>query len=305
MVHPQDPSWQNETLPEGHVRFLARLPEGYLRSLIYWLGSRATRFVAIRRDRFLFRVLAAVALRYLDMLANVCYEIELNGELRVLRMFSTVRPQCVFDVGANVGDWSIAAATLFGEAEIHSFEIVPKIAELLSERLTKSGVASIHVNPFGLADENSTVKVAYLPNHSALSSAVVAQPVEAPEWQECQVRRGDDYCRERGIEHIDFLKLDVEGLERQVLAGFHEMLSGGKVDIVQFEYGHVNAHVRFLLGDLYDLLGGYGYSVGKIYPTNISFRAYDPWRDEDWRGPNYLAVRRERFDLIHSLQGNA
>jgi hypothetical protein len=37
--------------------------------------------------------------------------------------------------------------------------------------------------------------------------------------------------------------------------------------------------------------------VGKVYPTYVDFRSYR-LTDEDFRGPNYLAVRRERNDLI-------
>jgi FkbM family methyltransferase len=263
--------------------------------------NRFTATVATRRDRFLLRALAATADLYLDMVANVCYELELNGETRVLEALAESRPSCIFDVGANVGDWSLLAAGLFPSAQIHAFEIVPDTAQLMQERLTQSRVSSVTVNAVGLSGQPGMVSVAYLPEFSAGSSAAVVQPAGGVQWRECPVQTGDEYCRERSIDHIDFLKIDVEGLEGKVLKGFEGMLAGARVDVVQFEYGHLNASVRFLLGDFYDLSEGHGYVVGKVYPDQVDFRTYDAWRDENFRGPNYLAVHRDHADLIRRL----
>jgi FkbM family methyltransferase len=263
--------------------------------------NRATPAIAKRRDWLLFRALASASTLYLDMLANVCYEIEVNGELRVLQALAEREPSCIFDVGANVGDWSVAAASLFPKAQIEAFEIVPGTALLMQERLRQSGVSSVRLNAIGLSDESATVAVAHLPGFSQGSSAAVVQPAGEVEWQECPVQTGDQYCREHAIDHVDFLKIDVEGLESKVLKGFQGMLAAAQVDVVQFEYGHLNASVRFLLGDFYDLFEGYGYAVGKIFPDGVEFGAYDAWRDEDFRGPNYLAVHRDQVSLIHRV----
>jgi len=37
--------------------------------------------------------------------------------------------------------------------------------------------------------------------------------------KEIQVRRLDDFIKEQKIEHIDFVKIDVEGVEKEVLVG--------------------------------------------------------------------------------------
>lgn len=158
----------------------------------------------------------------------------------------------------------------------------------------------VTVNALGLSDERGTAQVAYLPEFPEGSSAAVVQPAGAVDIRECAVEAGDDYCRDHGIEHVNFLKLDVEGFEQKVLKGFDTMLTYGRIDVIQFEYGHLNASVRFLLGDFYELFAEHEYLVGKIYPEAVDFREYDP-RDEDFRGPNFLAVRRARTDLIERL----
>ena len=43
--------------------------------------------------------------------------------------------------------------------------------------------------------------------------------------------------RARGIKHLDFLKIDVEGFERRVLEGAAPLLAGHQILAIQFEYG--------------------------------------------------------------------
>jgi hypothetical protein len=114
------------------------------------------------------------------------------------------------------------------------------------------------------------------------------------------VTTGDEYCAGRGIAHIDFLKLDVEGLELPALRGFEGMLADGRIDVIQFEYGFINLLPKFLLKDLHEFLNARGYAAGKVFPNYVDFREYR-LTDEDFMGPNYLAVRRDRSDLIALL----
>jgi FkbM family methyltransferase len=45
----------------------------------------------------------------------------------------------------------------------------------------------------------------------------------------------DDFCRDQRIEHIDILKIDVQGAEYAVLAGAHAMLERRAVDLIYLE----------------------------------------------------------------------
>ena len=98
--------------------------------------------------------------------------------------------------------------------------------------------------------------------------------------------------KKHGITHVDFLKLDVEGAENRVLQGFANALQDRLIDVIQFEYGRANIISKFLLYDFYVLFQKYGYKVGKIYPNYVDFREYSS-DDENFLGPNYLAVREE------------
>ena len=53
----------------------------------------------------------------------------------------------------------------------------------------------------------------------------------------------DGFCAKNKINLIDFMKIDVEGFELNVLKGAELMLSGGKIKLIQFEFTQLNAVV--------------------------------------------------------------
>jgi FkbM family methyltransferase len=243
------------------------------------------------------RTLAAFCQQFANVYKGWNYNIEANGERWLLRQLAAFQPAVVFDVGANEGDWLAAVLQELPTARVHAFEIVEATSAKLLQRMKDEPRAVI--NRFGLSDQAGTITVRAFTGSSTLASSVAYPHGEYREVM-CPVRAGDEYLREQGIECIDFLKLDVEGAERPVLQGLSQTLDAGQIDVIQFEYGKVVILTHFLLKDFYDLLEGKGYALGKLYPDHVDFRAYK-LEDEDFLGPNYVAVRRARADIIRAL----
>src|SRR5690242_12680956 len=93
--------------------------------------QHAVRFVASRRRSLPMRALRRAARSYLDLDGNRNFVAAMNGELRVLQILGQSGARVLFDVGANVGEWTVAARALIPTAQIHAFEIVPDIADKL------------------------------------------------------------------------------------------------------------------------------------------------------------------------------
>lgn len=247
------------------------------------------------------RLLRRLARSYLDLDGNRSYVASMNGETRLLEVVARSGARVLFDVGANVGDWTATAHRMIGAAEIHAFEIVPETAaELRGNVGTLDGVT---VNAFGLGAEPGTVPVRYYPTFSEGSGFSDLSHDLPFELREAEVSTGDRYCADHAITHIDLLKIDVEGVEDRVLRGFEGMLGRGAIDVVQFEYGTHNIASHFLLRDFHELFGKLGYRVGRVFPTYVDFHPYELPVDEDFRGPNFAAVREDRADLVSALAG--
>lgn len=262
------------------------------------LKNRIYSFVAYNRRSAGVRLLGNFCDKILKSYENSNYDVYTNGEYYVLKSLAKANLKVIFDVGANVGDWALMVNKIHPKAEIHCFEIVPSTFEELKEQIQNN--PQIILNKTGLSDHEGSVEIKYFPENSTLSTAVDYPHSLESVKVNCPVTTGDSYVKRNGIGQIDFLKIDVEGVEHLILKSFEETLRNGQISVVQFEYGYANVLSRFLLRDHYEFFTERGYKVGKIYPNYIDFRDYE-LTDENFIGPNYLAVHSKREDLIQLL----
>ncbi len=262
-------------------------------------GQRSLRYIA-RHEGRLSLPLYKISRYYVRMYKNLDYDIQTNGEIFILQRLSDFDISTVFDVGANRGEWLSVASQILTDAEIHAFEIAPPTFDILAK--SYSGNISFHLNDFGLSNKEGKCMIDYFPDADGVSTLVLDKKIHGvnSERMEVRTRRGDDYCRDKNISRIDFLKIDVEGAEPYVLQGFAEMIKNKSIDIIQFEYGMANIYTKYLLKDFYEFFSRYGYVVGKLFPTGVHFKVYYP-EDEDFLGPNYIAASGNRKDIIDAI----
>lgn len=229
---------------------------------------------------------------------NRNHNFKTNGEEVVLKKLSKFNFSTIFDVGANVGDYSVLLRKHFPNVKIHAFEIFENNLQSIQEK--NAGDKNISINPYGLSNENGTIKVKYYGKGSGVNSIHDYPHKGESSWVDCKVIKGDDYIQDQNISSIDFLKIDTEGSENLVLEGLINTLKTGNIKVIQFEYGYVNIIAKFLLYDFYQLLNKMGYTVGKIYPKSVEFKEYS-LKDENFFGPNYIAVKKSETKIIESL----
>ncbi|HVC20175.1 MAG TPA: FkbM family methyltransferase [Vicinamibacterales bacterium] len=261
-----------------------------------WLKNRLN--LAKHRRSSVIKGLAVVSRSFERLCENVNYDPRYNGEERILRCLRPFEPRCVFDVGANRGDWALMCRRQLPGTTIHCFEIADETRLALTARIGHA--PGFVINEFGLSNRSGTTAINYCRAQDEVTSEITYPHGLPTVAVEARVRRLDEYVAERGIRTIDFLKIDVEGAEPLVLEGAAGSLQSGVIDVIQFEYGLVNILTHFLLRDFYEQLSRVGYLIGKLYPSYVDFR---PYRlvDEDFLGPNYLAVKRTRQDLILAM----
>lgn len=104
----------------------------------------------------------------------------------------------------------------------------------------------------------------------------------------------DDVVEEHGLDHIDLLKIDVEGHELSVLKGALNNLQRGRVRALTFEFGSGNINSRTFFHDFWDLLTPLGFRIFRVLPTGRLMPIREYYEDcEYFRGvTNYIAVLR-------------
>ncbi len=257
----------------------------------------AARVIQDNRRAWAARMAARLARFYNNSWEYPGYSIEENGERALLRSLAGEDIRTIFDVGANVGDWSSDCASVFGNASIHSFEPVPATFQVLATRAGSERRITPH--PYGLSNEEGSAEFTYYGPENSFLSTMVAPVHDHLESTRVSIklRKGDDVLRELSVQRIDLLKIDVEGMEHEVLEGLGTAFSEGRVGFVQFE----KQPGRRLLKDYYQLLGRYDYRIGKIYSQYVDFRPYDS-AQERTAGPNYFAAPAAKAKLISALQ---
>lgn len=239
---------------------------------------------------------------------NKRYLVEVNGEAALLRRLKPFGPKMLFDLGANVGDWSLAALEALPQAEVHAFEIAPATAEELKNNLV-AYAGRARVIPKGMGMKEGEIKLYFTPESTTAASMIPgvvefsASEHHIHTVQEiiAEITTGDRYVADNKIERVDFLKIDVEGAEWDVLQGFSDAFSKEKIQMVQFEYGPLNLKTRQYLADYWDFFASRGFVVGKLFPEGVAFKDFD-MTDEDFIGPNFIACLKGRTDLVEALR---
>lgn len=219
----------------------------------------------------------------------------LNGENDLVsRLRDKLGDQSVvIDVGANVGQWTTSLAQgLRTRPRVFSFEPVPGIYARLVEACERLETAA-RVTPVcaALSDTSGTAEIHVAGDLAETNSLHHIPGMTEGGKVEVELMRGDDFCRDRGIDEVDVLKLDVEGNEVATMRGFSDALHAQRIGCVQFEYGTTWLASRTFLADAFELLTSCGYRVGRIVPGGV--RPIDRYTaDLDrFRHANFLAVR--------------
>lgn len=161
----------------------------------------------------------------------------------------------IFDVGANIGIFSLWALRVAPTARVFAFEPVPSVARVLQMNARVFGADRIQVFEHGLSNEDQWREMSHYPHLSMMSSLyadeeqerkilrafVRERDADSPpdtesgslfdelledrltvESTEVRLRRISDVVREQDIDRIDLLKIDVQKSELDVLEGIDE-----------------------------------------------------------------------------------
>jgi len=253
------------------------------------------------------------AQRYIKSYEGYSYDFNKNGEELILKKLKKFNFKTVFDVGANLGEWTKKATKELKNPTIHIFEISNSAFIELSVLFSNS--KNIILNKIGLSDKEGDVQYKDYGTSSIVNTLILDSDFDKVSWpawdvgnlpkiKNTKVTTGDRYCQKNSIEEIDLLKIDVEGAEDLVLKGFHQKLHEGKIKIIQFEYGYINGNSKFLIGDFYKLLSKYDYIIGPLKPNGVIFMEFNYALNNFTSGPNFIAVHKDQGEIIKAISGN-
>lgn len=132
-----------------------------------------------------------------------------------------------FDIGANVGWYSLHLAKHFPKSLIVAFEPVPKTFKRLASNITSNALGNVRAVNIALNEKNEELVFYVRPDMTGAASARNITENDKAIEVRCDGRRLDNYWQELGA-NPDIMKIDVEGGEIFVLRGGEKCLSESK-----------------------------------------------------------------------------
>jgi FkbM family methyltransferase len=196
---------------------------------------------------------------------------------------------CIFDVGANIGLFTLFAHQKCRGLKVYAFEPAPPLFEILRHNVSRYAVNTRLFN-CGLSNEEKTAAFTFYPNSSGMSSfyadqreekealraIMVSQLQQGMEGMErvmryaddlleerlksqtynCRLRTASEIIREEQVERIDLMKVDVQKSELDVMGGIREA-DWPKIKQIVVEVHDIGGRLR----QMKDLLEARGYRV--------------------------------------------
>jgi FkbM family methyltransferase len=167
----------------------------------------------------------------------------------------------VLDIGAHVGYYTLLMAKRVGPSgRVFSFEPNAGVRKFLDENIRLNGHAQVTVCPVALFSFEGEGQLEGRDNlNSFLTPGAASMQTSVP------MVVFDRYAEAHGIGAIDFIKMDVEGAEYDILSGMRRLLQRyHPILIIEL---HPLGLPRFghSLAETWALLEGFGYTVQTIW----------------------------------------
>ena len=190
-----------------------------------------------------------------------------NGEYLFLTKIAP-HINTIFDVGCRKD----SDFTRFNGV-VHYFD---PVEEFINDLKTQENTnARSYFNVFGLGNKDEEID--YFPKYQSFFNRTASCGVsDEASKRKLKIRRAADYIQENDVQSIDFLKIDTEGFEFEVLKGFDTYLEG--VKYIQFEYGGTFMDNGVKLKDVVDYLSDRGF-VEFSYLTGIGMHPITDFTD--------------------------
>jgi FkbM family methyltransferase len=221
-----------------------------------------------------------------------------SGELLILQniLRERVNHCIVFDVGANVGNYTKYILSIDPLINVYCFEPSSRTFESLKENLSIYTQSPINLYNFGLS-ENERVSILHSDTENSGFASIYKRRLDhlnifLDKEEQIVLKTLDTFCSDNGIENIYLLKLDVEGHELSVLKGANNLIKNDKISYLQFEFGGCNIDSRTYFQDLYYLLKP-NFKIYRILKDGLYHIENYSELDEIFVTTNYLAINKK------------
>jgi len=187
-------------------------------------------------------------------------------ENNIIDLFRPRQGETVVDIGAHIGKYSIIASKYVGQSgKVIAIEAHPGNLEVLNRNIKLNGLTNVIALNYAVYSRETKIKL-YLPgqeSHYTIYNTIMSSRQNAREdtFVEVNANTLDNLLEQNGISHeVNWMKIDVEGAELEVLKGASKILSKSKNIAILLEVHNIE-NGKNLYEPIMDLLEKHNFKV--------------------------------------------
>jgi len=231
-----------------------------------------------------------------ELMYNGFEETEMRFVERLLRPGMTV-----LDIGAHHGLYTLLTAKRVGQrGRVIAFEPSPRECRRLAKHVRVNRCRNVQVEACAVGDAPGEAQLFMVDGYRDWGNSLRPPAVPEPTRPvRVAVRSLDEVLTARGIEQVDFIKLDAEGGELAVLRGAKRLLQTGRRPAILAEVEDIRTRPwGYPAREIMQLLARWDYrwfalsEMGTLYPVSPDAETYEA---------NFVALPSERAEEFQRL----
>ena len=201
--------------------------------------------------------------------------------LEIIKNEAKLKNPVIFDIGSNIGTWTLLAKAIFPDAQVHAFE--PLANHITEFNKSCSKLPAVHLHDFCVGNENTT-GIINVSTFTDSSSLLEATPLEFEHFsikkateQSVQIKKLSDLIADKALPVPDIIKLDIQGFELEALKGLESWLNSVKYIICEVSFKEYYYGQPYFL-DIANYLAQYNiqlFAFGNNTPIGLELNQID------------------------------
>lgn len=205
-----------------------------------------------------------------------------------------LRPEDTFiDVGANIGVYTLLAASIIKSGSIHSIEALPRNCDRLRENITLNQLQQVHLYPIAVSNTQGHIwlNIADEDSMSFITNQITEKVIRVP------TNTLDNLLNIKSSKALALGKMDIEGAELFALQGATSLLQMQSPPVWILEVLDSTDSSGCQQQDIEDFLQAYGYH---LYSYDVSSNHLSSLTLESKTGNNVLAIADSALAFVRA-----
>jgi FkbM family methyltransferase len=233
----------------------------------FWLDTSPSYLLMVRVHRFLHRNKDDVQLLKIQVpkdhyqyFCRIGMGDFLPGhEGHIVGRFTPKEGDTVIDIGAHIGRYTITSSKQVGKnGKVVAIEADPENFQLLKRNIALNKLTNVMPLNYAVFSERTKIKLYEQSASAKYNSIMLNRAAKTKNYVEVNADTLDNILKLNGVNRVNWIKIDVEGAEFEVLKGSTKTLSGENMSLLIEIHNiedpsHYDNIVNFLRHDNYEI----------------------------------------------------